>query len=118
MGAQVIVSPCAWAVPTDHDQRRDPYGTLWLDSYGRLATLFDLTVIGVSNVGMVGGGPWLGRPCIGNSLAIGSTGQVLAQGPYGSGAEALLRVFVEPQPPIARGADLGPKLARRGYREG
>ena len=32
-------------------------------------------------------------------------------------AEALIRVFVEPQPLIARGADLGPKLRKRGYRE-
>jgi predicted amidohydrolase len=26
MGADVILSPCAWAVPPDHDQAREPYG--------------------------------------------------------------------------------------------
>jgi predicted amidohydrolase len=117
MGAQVIVSPSAWAVPADHDQARDPYGRLWLDSYGRLTTLFDLTVIGVSNVGVIRGGAWRRRKCIGCSLAMGPGGKVLAQGPYGADAEALVRVFVQPQPPIARGADLGPALRERGYRE-
>jgi predicted amidohydrolase len=27
MGAQVILSPCAWAVDADHDNERDPYGS-------------------------------------------------------------------------------------------
>jgi predicted amidohydrolase len=116
MGAQLIVSPSAWAVPADHDNARDPYGALWQDSYGRLATLFDLTVVGVSNVGVLRGGPWGGRKCIGCSLAVGPDGRILVQGPYG--AEALVRVFVEPRPPIARGVDIGPKLRKRGYRGG
>ena len=33
-GARLILSPCAWAVPPDHDQVRDPYGSLWRDVYG------------------------------------------------------------------------------------
>ena len=51
MGAQVILSPSAWAVDADHDNGHEPYGQLWLDSYTQLARLYDLTVIGVSNVG-------------------------------------------------------------------
>ena len=34
MGAQVILSPSAWAVDADHDQAREPYGQLWRDAYG------------------------------------------------------------------------------------
>src|SRR5262249_50874429 len=31
MGAQLILSPSAWAVDADHDDEREPYGRLWLD---------------------------------------------------------------------------------------
>lgn len=34
MGARFILSPCAWAVPADHDNSQQPYGQLWLDNYG------------------------------------------------------------------------------------
>src|SRR5262249_51173562 len=61
MGAQVLLSPSAWAVDADHDHAREPYGQLWRDSYTELARLYDLTVIGVSNVGWITGGPWKGR---------------------------------------------------------
>lgn len=113
MGAQVIVSPSAWAVPADRVGA--PYGSLWRDAYGRLAALYDVTVIGVSNVGPITAGPWAGRKCIGNSLAVGPNDDVLVEGPHGVDAAALVRVFVKPHPPIARGADLGEALRERGY---
>ena len=81
MGAQLILSPSAWAVDADHDNDREPYGKLWLDSYSELARLYDLTVIGVSNVGRMTAGPWEGRKVIGRSLALGPGGPVLARGP-------------------------------------
>jgi predicted amidohydrolase len=90
MGASVILSPCAWAVPADHDNEREPYGQLWLDNYGPVAREFDLSIVGVSNVGPITAGPWQGRKCIGNSLVIGPGGRELARGPYGERAEALL----------------------------
>ena len=37
MGAQIILSPCAWAVDADHDNVKKPYGYLWRDSYSELA---------------------------------------------------------------------------------
>lgn len=115
MGAQVILSPSAWAVDADHDNRPEPYGQLWRDAYGELARLYDVTVIGVSNVGWITAGPWKGRKCIGCSLAVGPAGEVLAQGPYGDGAEALVCVEVCPHPAIARGTDFGEALQARGY---
>jgi len=60
-----------------------------------LARLHEITVIGVSNVGWLTDGPWKGRKCIGCSLAVGPGGEVLAQGPYGEDAEALIVVPVE-----------------------
>jgi predicted amidohydrolase len=115
MGAQVILSPSAWAVDADHDNTREPYGTLWLDSYTELARLYELTVIGVSNVGWLTGGPWKGRKCIGCSLAVGPGG-VLARGPYGELAEAIVCVEIEPRPPIGRGTLMAEKLRERGYK--
>jgi len=92
MGAKLLLSPCAWAVDGDHDNEANPYGQRWLDSYGRLSRERGMTVIGVSNVGWLDAGPWKGRKCIGRSLAMGPDGKVLARGPYGVDAEALLTV--------------------------
>lgn len=94
MDARVILSPCAWAVPADHDNGREPYGQLWLDNYGPVACEFSLTIVGVSNVGPITAGPWQGRKCIGSSLVVGRDGKEVARGPYGENAEALLVVEV------------------------
>jgi predicted amidohydrolase len=114
MGAQLILSPSAWAVDADHDNGREPYGKLWLDAYTELARLYDVTVIGVSNVGWLTGGPWKGRTCIGSSLAVGPSA-VLAKGPYGETAEAVTVVEVESRPVIGRGTQVAEALRGRGY---
>lgn len=116
MGAQLILSPSAWAVDADHDDDREPYGKLWLDSYGELARLYDVTVVGVSNVGRISGGPWEGRNVIGCSLAMGPGGTALARGPYGERAEAMVVAEVEPRPQIGRGTAIAGALEIRGYR--
>lgn len=94
MGADFILSPCSWAVDADYDHERLPYheqGT-WTVPYTRLAKEFGMTVVGVSNVGRLDAGPWAGRKCIGNSLAVGDGGRVLATGRYGEQAEELIAV--------------------------
>lgn len=92
MGAQVIVSPSAWAVPPEHDNVATPYGALWRGAYAELAAAHGLPVVGVSHVGRVESGPWAGWPVIGASLAVGGDGQVVAQCAYGTEAEQLLVV--------------------------
>ena len=115
MGAQAILSPSAWAVDANHDNAAEPYGGLWRRSYGELTRLYDVTVIGVSNVGWLTSGPWKGRKAIGCSLAMGPGGAILAEGPYGESAEALIVVEVEPKAPIAKGTSFGEALRARGY---
>lgn len=115
MGAQVILSPCAWAVDADHEHTTHPYGELWRDAYSDLCRLYPLTILGVSNVGWITGGPWKGRKCIGCSLAMGPDGVILAQGPYGESAESITLVEVRPQSPIAHGTAIAPVLKSRGY---
>ena len=90
MGADIILSPCAWAVPADHDHAKEPYGQLWRDHYCPVARDFNLWIAGVSNVGPIANGPWGGRKCIGCSLLVGPDGQPVLQGPYGDDAEIIL----------------------------
>lgn len=83
MGAQVILSPCAWAVPEDHDNEKTPYGQIWLENYGAVGRDHGVPIVGCSNVGPIIEGPWKGRSCIGNSIAVGAKGlpvNVLAYG--------------------------------------
>ncbi|GIQ69433.1 carbon-nitrogen hydrolase family protein [Xylanibacillus composti] len=101
MGAQIVLSPCAWAVPADHDNSREPYGDMWKSSYGTLANEHGMTIVGVSNVGRVKGGEWDGWKCIGCSLAVGPDG-VITQGPYGEDAESLMTIELDV--PVASGA--------------
>ncbi len=103
MGAEVILSPCAWAVPADHDNPREPYGAIWRDSYGTVARDFRLWIAGCSNVGWINDGPWRGRKCIGNSLVVGPDGEPVLTGPYGVDTEALLYVDVTPDARRRRG---------------
>ena len=103
MGADIILSPCAWAVPADHDNTKEPYGRLWLDSYCPVASGFRLWIIGVSSVGWLTGGPWKGRKCIGCSLVVGPDGRQILIGPYGHAADTILYVDIELEPRPARG---------------
>jgi predicted amidohydrolase len=114
MGARIVLSPCAWAVDAEDN---GPYGDMWKRAYREIARLYGVPTIGVSNVGWMGGGPWRGRKCIGNSLAMSGDGRILCEGPFGDDAEALLPVEVEVSPMPARGTDLCSLVDQKG-REG
>ena len=103
MGADVILSPCAWAVVADHDNGKTPYGSRWLDCYGCVAKDFRVWIASASNVGWITDGPWRGRKCIGCSLVIGPDGEPAARGPYGVDAERIIYVDVEPVKRPAQG---------------
>lgn len=116
MGAQLILSPSAWAVPADHSNEQDPYGDTWRVPYETLSRLYGIYVVGVSNVGPVTGGPWDGQKCIGCSMAYAPGGTPLAEAPYGERAEELVVVDVEPVARPVRGTDWHRHLQERGYR--
>ncbi|MFQ5793466.1 MAG: threonine synthase [Candidatus Bipolaricaulia bacterium] len=115
MGAQILPSPSAWAVDADHDNNKDPYGDMWKKSYATLAKRYDITVVGVSNVGWINAGVWKGRKCIGCSLAIGPEGDILAEGPYGETAESLIVVPVEIVQRDIMGTAIAAMLKDKGY---
>jgi len=116
MGADILLSPSAWAVEAEHNNEKDPYGSEWIQSYTELAKLYDMTVVGVSNVGWIDAGVWKGRRCIGCSLAVGPGGKILAKGPYGADAEQLIVVTVEIVPSQVTGTDLAETLRDKGYK--
>lgn len=94
MGAGLLLSPCAWAVPADGTQTQDEYLAFWLEPYRRLAVRHQLTIVAVSNVGTVVGGPWDQYRCIGSSVVVDATGCEIARAPYGVSAAALVMVDV------------------------
>ena len=99
LGAQLILSPCAWAVEPNHDNDTEPYGDLWMRAYREITRKHPLSIVGVSNTGTIDAGPWKGHRCIGCSLAMGPGGRVLAQGRY---EEEQLLVADVPLHPSAR----------------
>ena len=60
-----------------------------------LARLHEITVLGVSNVGWLTDDPWKGASASAARWLSDPGGEVLAQGPYGEDAEALIVVPVE-----------------------
>ena len=115
MGAQIILSPSAWAVEPDYDNVKAPYGALWLTAYRQLSKLYDLPVVGVSGVGWLTDGPWKGWKLIGSSLAIASDGAVIMQGPFGEAAQTMIAVDIALREPKAFGTTLLDDLRQRGY---
>ncbi|MDZ4807764.1 MAG: carbon-nitrogen hydrolase family protein [Bacteroidota bacterium] len=105
MGADIILSPCAWAVPPDFDQSATPYGDTWRNVYRPVSKAFDLWVVGVSNVGNIEAGPWKGWDCIGNSLVYGPGGVEVLQAPFGAQADTILYVDIELKDRPARGTE-------------
>ena len=103
MGAEVILSPCSWAVPPGRDAIREPYGDLWRRAYMPVARAYSVWIAAVSNVGVIDGGPWGGHDCIGSSLLIDAQGNEVLAGPYGVAAEVLLYADIEPRGRRLRG---------------
>ncbi len=103
MGADIILSPSAWAVPPDHDNEKDPYGGLWINAYRPISKMFDVWFIGVSNVGVMTDGEWKGWYCIGNSIAMDANGEVAMRGPYGVDADTIMYLDVKLKDRPAKG---------------
>ncbi len=105
MGADVILSPCSWAVPADFDNQSEPYGSLWKNAYKPVARDFSVWIAGCSNVGWMTDGPWKGWKGIGCSLVIDANGEEAMFGPYGADADTILYVRVTPTKRPAQGTD-------------
>jgi len=103
MGADVILSPSAWAVPADHNNSKDPYGGMWTDIYTSVAKDFRVWIASCSNVGWMTGGPWKDWKTIGCSMVVGPGGVKVLDAPYGVDADTILYVDVKPEPRPGQG---------------
>lgn len=103
MGADVILSPSAWAKPADHCNTSQPYGDNWREAYCPVAREFSMWFLSASCVGAMSAGPWEGYNCIGCSLVVDPRGKQVLQGPYGAHADTILIVDVLPVSRPARG---------------
>jgi predicted amidohydrolase len=88
-GAQVILSPSAWAVPPEHDNLETPYGSLWVNAYRRGLGNSRAWIVAASNVGKISHGVWKDHLCIGNSIAIGPSDKDIVISPFGPEASHL-----------------------------
>lgn len=79
MGADIILSPCSWAVPPNFDNEKTPYGDIWKQSYTEIASRHKIPVVDVSNTGLVKDGAWKGWWCIGASLVVSADGEIQKQ---------------------------------------
>lgn len=111
MGADIILSPSAWARPATHDNQADPYGNVWRDAYIPVARDFSVWFVSASCVGPITGGPWNGRNCIGCSMVVDDKGHELLQGPYGKDADTILYADVQLVPRPARGTQWSTHIA-------
>ena len=110
MGAQMILSPSAWAVTPERDPVAEPYGQEWHVPYGRLSGAFGIPVVGVSNVGQVTKGSWKGWKAIGDSIAYDSDGSCLAVLPYGEDAQCVRVIEITVKENPLKGTALAEKL--------
>ena len=106
-----MLSPCAWAVPPDC--ARAYYGAEWYGPYARLAKLYQVPTVGVSNVGAVPAGAWAGWSCIGSSIALFPDGVSGATLPYGENAECLRVLDVPLRGEAPCGTALSAEVERR-----
>lgn len=110
MGADFILSPCAWAVPPDHDNSATPYGGLWKGVYSPVAEKFKIWIAAVSNVGTVPAGPWQNHPCIGNSMLVNPSGHIEFTAPFGQNARSITCHNISPQTRPNRGTQWDPPI--------
>ena len=105
MGADVILSPSSWAVPPDHDNVTEPYGSTWENAYMPVAKDFAVWIASSSNVGKMTAGPWKDWNGIGCSMVVNHKGELITKGPYGADADTIIYVDIEPVSRPAQGTN-------------
>ena len=76
MGAQIVISPCAWTVDHFVTEQENPYHDKWLKPLKELAVKCKIPIVTATSVGYLVGGPYQGKKMVGCSLAVDKTGNV------------------------------------------
>lgn len=112
MGAQIILSPCAWTVDHFVTEEDNPYHDKWLKPIKELATSYRIPVITATSVGYIVGGPYEGKKMVGCSLAVDKNGSVY-QGVFNEFSSDLILLDIELGTETWKGTQLSNKLAKK-----
>jgi predicted amidohydrolase len=94
MGAQLIISPCAWTVDHFITEQDNPYYDKWLKPLNELATVNKIPVVTATSVGYIVGGPYEGKKMVGCSLIVEKDG-VVHQGVFNEFSSSLIILDLE-----------------------
>lgn len=115
MGAEMIISPCSWTVSHQVTEQDDAYYDKWLLPYSYLSNLYCMMVIGVSSVGYIIGGPYIGKKMVGGSLAIHNN-SVQQAGINEFASELLVIDYTYGPKEKLKGVQIGNRLTENGFK--
>ena len=114
MGAQIILSPSSWTVDFSVTEEDDPYNEKWIKPYRHISELYGISIVGVTSVGYVVGGPYEGKKSIGCSLVV-DNGKLMSEGNFNEFASELIITELEIRDRVEKGTDIGKMLINKGY---
>ncbi len=114
MGADIILSPSSWTVDHHVKEDQDPYKDKWLSPLHHVAHFFNTTIVSVTSVGYIVGGPYEGKKMVGCSLVVGPQG-LIKQGLFNEFAGELTTVEIPLKEDNVKGTLIGEQLREKGY---
>lgn len=114
MGAELILSPSSWTVDFSITEEDDPYHEKWIKPYKYISSLYDNTILGVTSVGYIVGGPYEGKKSVGCSLIV-DKGEMKGEGKFNEFSSDLIITEVNLNKQTEKGTLVGKKLKRKGY---
>jgi predicted amidohydrolase len=114
MGAQIILSPSSWTVDYSVSEEDDPYNDKWIKPYSFITGLYDITIIGVTAVGYIVGGPYEGKKSVGCSLVV-ENGKLINEGRFNEFTSELIVIDLSLKNSSNRGTNIGKMLKDKGY---
>lgn len=112
MGAQIILSPCAWTVDHFVTEADNPYHDKWLKPIQELATSYKIPVVTSTSVGYIVGGPYEGKKMVGCSLTVDKNG-IIYQGVFNEFSSDLIILDIELGTETRKGTQLSNALSKK-----
>ena len=76
--------------------------------------MYGISIVGVTSVGYVVGGPYEGKKSIGCSLVV-DNGKLMSEGNFNEFASELIITELEIRDRVEKGTDIGKMLINKGY---
>lgn len=114
MGAQLILSPSSWTVDYSVTENDDPYEDKWIKPYKLISNLYEITIIGVTSVGYIVGGPYEGKKCVGCSL-VAQGGEIVVESSFNEFCGELKTIDLTIPDKKYKGTQFGKMLQSKNY---